>query len=90
MIKAVIVDDEQISLNALAAKINDYCPEVHILQLFSNPLKAQEAIPLLQPDLLFLDIEMPQISGFTLLKNIIPLPVEVIFSMPLKPSISVH
>ena len=80
MIKAVIVDDEQISLTALAAKINSLCPQVTILQLFSNPKKAQQEIPVLQPDVVFLDIEMPNINGFTLLKNIAPINFEVIFT----------
>ena len=80
MIKAVIVDDEQISLTALAAKINSLCPQVTILQLFSNPKKAQQEIPALQPDVVFLDIEMPNINGFTLLKNIVPVNFEVIFT----------
>src|SRR5438552_3842098 len=80
MIKAVIVDDEKISLNALAAKINASCAEVAILQLFDDPKKAQQEIPALQPDVLFLDIEMPNINGFTLLKNIAPVNFEVIFT----------
>src|SRR6478736_3391594 len=80
MIKAVIVDDEKISLNALAAKINTSCPNITVLQLFDNPKKAQQEIPELQPDVLFLDIEMPNINGFTLLKNIAPVNFEVIFT----------
>ncbi|MDP4265104.1 MAG: LytTR family DNA-binding domain-containing protein [Bacteroidota bacterium] len=80
MINAVIVDDEQISLNALAAKIKDLCPGLNVLKLFDNPKKAQEEIPLLRPDVVFLDIEMPNINGFTLLKNIGPLNFEVIFT----------
>jgi two-component system LytT family response regulator len=80
MIKAVIVDDEKISLNALASKINTCCPDINIVKLFDNPKKAQEEIPLLQPDVLFLDIEMPHINGFTLLKNISPVCFEVIFT----------
>jgi two-component system, LytTR family, response regulator len=80
MIKAVIVDDEQISLEALASKIGSLCPQVTILKLFDNPKKAQSEIPQLQPDLLFVDIEMPQINGFTMLKNMSPIAFEVIFT----------
>lgn len=80
MIKAVIVDDGQISLDAFAAKINSLCPGVTVLQLFNNPKKAQQEIPVLHPDVLFLDIEMPNINGFTLLKNIAPINFEVIFT----------
>ena len=80
MITAVIIDDEQISLTALAAKINSLCPQVSILKLFDNPKKACEEIPHLRPDVLFLDIEMPNMNGFTLLKNIAPVNFEVIFT----------
>ncbi len=80
MIRAVIVDDEQISLTALAAKISVLCPQVQVVALFDNPKRAQEELPALQPDVLFLDIEMPNINGFTLLKNIAPVKFEVIFT----------
>jgi two-component system LytT family response regulator len=80
MIKAVIVDDEKISLNALASKLHALCPAVVVLQLYDNPKKAQQEIHSLRPDVLFLDIEMPSINGFTLLKNIAPVNFEVIFT----------
>src|SRR5262249_50069603 len=80
MIKAVIVDDEKISLNALASKINALCPDVTVLKVFDNPKIAQQEIPALRPDVLFLDIEMPTVNGFTLLKNISHVNFEVIFT----------
>jgi two-component system LytT family response regulator len=80
MIKAVIVDDEKISLNALASKLQTLCPDIAVLQLYDNPKKAQQEIPSLRPDVLFLDIEMPNVNGFTLLKNIAPVNFEVIFT----------
>jgi two-component system LytT family response regulator len=80
MIKAVIVDDEKISLNALASKLQALCPDVAVLQLYDNPKKAQQEIPSLRPDVLFLDIEMPNVNGFTLLKNIAPVNFDVIFT----------
>ena len=80
MIRAVIVDDEKISLQGLATKINSVCPQIEIVELFENPRKAQEEIPKLKPDVLFLDIEMPNINGFSLLKNLSPVNFEVIFT----------
>jgi len=80
MIQAVIVDDERISLNALASNLRELCPEVSVMKLFDKPRKAQEEIPALRPDVVFLDIEMPNMNGFTLLKNMQPLNFEVIFT----------
>ena len=80
MIRAVLIDDEQIQLTALASKISTVCPQVQVIEMFDNPLKAQQALPALQPDVIFLDIEMPHINGFTLLKNLAPVSFEVIFT----------
>ena len=80
MIHAVIIDDEEISLKGLAEKIKKYCPGVEILKLFSKPGEAVKEIHELKPDVVFLDIEMPKMNGFTFLKNCGPVNFEVIFT----------
>jgi len=80
MIKAILVDDERIALEGLATTIGNLCPEVEIVGVFDNPREAQSEIPVLQPDVVFLDIEMPNINGFSLLRNLAPVDFEVIFT----------
>jgi two-component system, LytTR family, response regulator len=80
MIRAVIIDDEEISLKGLGEKIKTYCPDVKILKLFSKAAEAVKEIKELKPDIIFLDIEMPKMNGFTFLKNCSPIDFEVIFT----------
>ena len=79
VVRAVLVDDEKSSLRSLAYELNAYCPEVIVVGQFQNPLEAIEEIPGLQPDLVFLDIEMPEVNGFELLKRLGQIDFEVIF-----------
>jgi len=80
MIKAIIIDDERISLRALGEKIKLHCPDVQVLELFNRPEEALTRIKALAPDVLLLDIEMPKMNGFTLLEKLRPLNFEVIFT----------
>jgi two-component system LytT family response regulator len=80
MIKAVIIDDEEISLSALGEKIRANCPGISVLKLFSRAQEAVGQIQELQPDVVFLDIEMPKMNGFSFLENCKPLNFEVIFT----------
>ncbi|NRB46901.1 MAG: response regulator transcription factor [Saprospiraceae bacterium] len=66
-IKAIIVDDEapaRANLELLLAKDT----EIEILTACSDGISAIKAIELHQPDLIFLDIQMPEVSGFDVLK----------------------
>jgi len=80
MIQAIIIDDEQISLKALGEKIKVYCQKVQVLGLFSKAEDAIEKMDELKPDVVFLDIEMPKMNGFSFLKNLHPVQFEVIFT----------
>ncbi len=68
MLNAVIVDDEQELISALQIKLSFVCPEVKVVNSFTN---AADAILFFNEnantDILFLDIEMPQQDGFHLL-----------------------
>jgi two-component system, LytTR family, response regulator len=70
MLKAILVDDEENSLNALKEKIINHCPLVNIIASCTDPSKAVEAIDTLKPDIVFLDIEMPGLNGFNLLQQV--------------------
>ncbi|HZE85989.1 MAG TPA: LytTR family DNA-binding domain-containing protein [Puia sp.] len=80
MIRAIIIDDEQISLRALGEKIRVNCPELEVVGSFNKPEDAIREIEELQADVVFLDIEMPKMNGFTFLKNLRPVRWEVIFT----------
>ena len=67
MIKALIVDDEPKSRASLKNILERHVPEVYLLGEAANADRAEELILELQPDLIFLDVEMPVHSGFDLL-----------------------
>ena len=78
-ITAILLDDEQKALESLQLKIDKYFKEIEIVALCKNPEKAIETINNLKPDLLFIDIEMPVLSGFDVLAKIDNPTFETIF-----------
>src|SRR5260221_1595484 len=80
MIKAIIVDDEPYCCETLATLLERYCPEVKVIDICYNGASALKAIHTDQPQLLFLDIEMPQMNGFQLLEKLPDLNFELIFT----------
>jgi two-component system LytT family response regulator len=79
MIKAILVDDEAHSCDILSWKLKEYCPEVSVIDSCTDPFKAIESVKLSQPDVLFVDIEMPGMSGFELLQRLMPVNFDIIF-----------
>lgn len=80
MIKCVIVEDELKSRQVLVALLNRYCPDVMVCDEAFNVEMGKEAIKKNNPDLVFLDIEMPDGSGFRLLKSFETINFEIIFT----------
>lgn len=78
-IKAIIIDDESKSRVVLRTLINKRCLQVRISGEAADTDEAFELIHSLQPQLVFLDIQMPQADGFSLLKRFDHVPFEVIF-----------
>ncbi|TXF90386.1 response regulator transcription factor [Neolewinella aurantiaca] len=70
--KTLIIDDEQPSREALRHYLGKYCPGVEVVGEAQSVETALEAIRKLQPELLFLDIEMPFGNGFDLLEKLPP------------------
>ena len=70
MLKAIIVDDEANAIKNLKWEIERFCPEVSIVDDFTDPTEAISGINYLKPDCVFLDIEMPEMDGFQLLKEL--------------------
>lgn len=68
MLRAILVDDEIQSINALSLKLKTIAPEVVIAGSTTDPLKVMELIQATpELDLLFLDVEMPGLNGLALL-----------------------
>ena len=61
MVKAILIDDEVHCLDTLSILINDYCPDVQIIERCMSAKQGLAAIGKHDPDLVFLDIEMPVI-----------------------------
>lgn len=79
-IKAIIVDDEQHCIDALQTMLQKKCPEVTVLAGVNSVQEARRVIDELQPDLVFLDVEMPHQNGFELLKQYERIFFDVIFT----------
>ena len=77
--KIIIVDDEPLSQEALQQVLEEYCPDETITGIYSSIDDAYKAIEKDPPDLIFLDIEMPEGTGFDLLSRFTEIPFEVIF-----------
>jgi two-component system LytT family response regulator len=78
-LKAILVDDELSSLQNLQLKIQEYCPSTKVVAQTQNPEEAIRLIHQYKPDVIFLDIEMPRMSGFKMLEQIPEIDFEVIF-----------
>ncbi|MGC4101339.1 LytR/AlgR family response regulator transcription factor [Ferruginibacter sp.] len=78
-ISAVIIDDEAGNIVTLSELIKQYCPNVIIKGTAPDPLKGYDLIEETEPDLVFLDIEMPYGNAFDLLDKLEPISFEVIF-----------
>ena len=70
MIRAIIVDDELTAIKSLQWEITNFCEDIEIIDSFTNPVEAISAINYLEPDCVFLDIEMPEMDGFQLLDQL--------------------
>ncbi len=78
-ITAIIVDDEAPARNSLKLLLQNYCPEVELLAEVESVPEAVLAINKYDPQLVFLDIEMPEYNGFQLFGFFKKVNFEVIF-----------
>ncbi|HEV2481140.1 MAG TPA: response regulator [Puia sp.] len=69
MIKAIIIDDERLARNELKKLLLDF-PEIEVIAEAANAAEGVEKIDSLNPDLIFLDIQMPGKTGFDMLAEL--------------------
>ena len=60
MIKALLVDDKQPSIELLKYLLQQHCPEINDIATANSVREALQLVKNFQPDILFLDIQMPQ------------------------------
>lgn len=80
MIRSLIIDDEIHSCDALSILIRRYCPQVEVLSVCHSGKEGIEAILTHEPDLVFLDIEMPMMNGFEMLEQLPGFSFQLIFT----------
>ena len=78
MIRAVIIDDERLARNELKKLLQEF-PEIEVIAEAANANEGIEKIDSLNPDLIFLDIQMPGKTGFDMLAELDKAP-DVIFT----------
>jgi two-component system, LytTR family, response regulator len=84
MLKTILIDDEQKDIEVLQKLLEKHCGNVEVLATANNVKKAQTLLSTMSPDLVFLDIEMPNATGFELLSRLKAINFEVIFTTALE------
>ena len=79
MINCIIIDDEAKNINLLKKMLEMHCKQVNVIATDSEAKNGLQLIIELRPQLVFLDVEMPHLNGFDLLKQLEPVNFEVIF-----------
>lgn len=69
-IKAIIVDDEDLARDVLGDLVVEFCPEVELIGMANSVENAKKLISKRTPELIFLDVQMPQADGFELLNSL--------------------
>jgi two-component system LytT family response regulator len=79
-LRAVLIDDELSSLQNLEQKLIEFCPDVEVVAKAQQPEEALLLIRQHKPDVIFLDIEMPRMSGFRMLEELGDFDFDIIFT----------
>ena len=79
MLTAIIIDDETSSRNSLRQKLTNHCGEISIIGECENGEEGIKNIEEKNPDIIFLDVEMPRMNGFTMLQQLTNKNFEIVF-----------
>ncbi len=79
MLRAIIIDDEQAAITSIECILNEFCPTVEIVGKAESADEGLSLISERNPDIVFLDIEMPHLNGFGLLEKIGKRNFDVVF-----------
>jgi len=78
-LKTVIIDDEVNAVEFISSVISEYCPALEVTGKANDVTEGVQKIQELKPDLIFLDVEMPNGTGFDLLTQFPEKDFDVIF-----------
>jgi two-component system LytT family response regulator len=79
MLTTILIDDEKNSLEALQMEIQLNCPSIDVVATCRGSEQGLKAIQQYKPDLVFLDIQMPEMNGFEMLQTLPEVDFDVIF-----------
>lgn len=79
MMKAVIIDDEVNGQELVSNLLKSYCPTIEVVSVANSVASGYKAVQEQKPELIFLDIEMPDGTGFDLLKMLGTIDSKIIF-----------
>ena len=79
MIRAIIIDDEPNNIETLSDLLRQFCPDVEVVGTAMSSAAGKTILQEQEPDLVFLDIEMPFGNAFDLLEKMMPVRFEVVF-----------
>jgi two-component system LytT family response regulator len=78
-LKTIIIDDETDAVDFISSIIGEYCPGLEVVGKAYNVSEGVQKIKEMKPDLVFLDVEMPNGTGFDLLTNFPEKDFDVVF-----------
>ena len=76
-LSAIVIDDEVFAVSNLCNLLSSFCHFIHVIGTASNATEAISKINTLKPDIVFLDVNMPNQSGFDILESLNQLPLVV-------------
>ncbi len=79
MLRTILIDDQKKSRRVLEELLRTYFPQVEIVAMAESAEEGLKFIKELKPDLILLDIEMPEQTGFDMLRNIPHIDFDIIF-----------
>lgn len=80
MYKVIIIDDESKPRDVLAIKVTEECPMLDIVATASSAQEGYDLCQIHHPDIVFLDVNMPNESGFDFIGKYDTVPFEIIFA----------
>lgn len=79
-LSAILIDDEEHCITTLKWNLEQYCKDINIVAIARNGEEGYEMINKFEPDIVFLDIEMPIMSGLDMLSKFETIQFKVIFT----------
>lgn len=78
--KSIIIDDEKGSIDSLAWELKKFSDDIEIVSTTQSPIEGIQLIKSLKPEVIFLDISMPEMNGFEMLEAVRDIKFNVIFT----------